>query len=273
MYYYLRYRMKSKVTLHMFAIERIKIIKDYLTKDKHVSVAKLSSLLNVTEVTIRRDLEKLESEGFLKRAHGGAVLNADLDEPYAFENLEDDHTLQMMEISDTIFHLVSDNDIIMLTDGPTNLAAARKLTHKKNLTVLTNDLRIALEFSSSPSNKLILLGGDLDECAVYGQLAINNMQNFSLSHLIVEVEGISKKTGITVSSISKASLIQQACKMAQTVSVVCLADHFGAKSFYRVGDLDIADKIITNSTLNDAYKDYLFDLNIQLYTSVNIYEE
>ncbi len=265
--------MRTKGFAIMFAIERIKIIKDYLNKDKHVSVAKLSSLLNVTEVTIRRDLEKLENEGFLKRAHGGAVLNADLDETYVYEDSEDDYTPQMMEISDTIFHLVSDNDIIMLTDGPTNLLAARKLTHKKNLTVLTNDLKIALEFSSSPSNKLILLGGDLNESAVYGQLAINNMQNFSLNHLIVEVEGVSKKTGITVSSISKASLIQEACKMAETVSVVCLADHFGSKSFYRVGGLDIADKIITNSTLDDSYKDYLFDLNIQLYTSVNIYEE
>jgi len=257
----------------MFAIERIKIIKDYLTKDKHVSVAKLSSLLNVTEVTIRRDLEKLENDGFLKRTHGGAVLNADLEEPFVFEETDDDYNVQMMEISDTIFHLVSDNDIIMLTDGPTNLRAAKKLVHKKNLTVLTNDLKIALEFSASPSNKLILLGGDLDESAVYGQLAINNMQNFSLNHLIVEVEGVSKKTGITVSSISKASLIQEACKMAETISVVCLAEHFGAKSFYRVGGLEIADKIITNSTLSDTYKDYLFDLNIQLYTSVNIYEE
>ena len=190
----------------MFAIERIKIIKDYLNKDKHVSVAKLSSLLNVTEVTIRRDLEKLENEGFLKRAHGGAVLNADAEETLAYEAMEDDHTLEMMEIADTIYHLVSDNDIIMLTDGPTNLKAAKKLTHKKNLTVLTNDLRIALEFSTSPSNKLILLGGDLDESAVYGQLAINNMQNFSLNHLIVEAEGVSKKTGITVSSISLSSM-------------------------------------------------------------------
>lgn len=257
----------------MFAIERIKIIKDYLLKDKHVSVARLSSLLNVTEVTIRRDLEKLEHEGFLRRAHGGAVLIEDLEETLVLENTEDNHALQIMEIADTIFHLVSDNDIIMLTDGPANLMAAKKLTHKKNLTVLTNDLRIALEFSSSPSNKLILLGGDLDESAVYGQLAINNMQNFSLGHLIVEVEGVSKQTGITVSSISKASLIQEACKMAETVSVVCLADYFGAKSFYRVGALELATKVITNSTLSDTYKNYLFDLNIQLYTSLDIYEE
>ena len=54
----------------MFAIERIKIIKDYLTKDKHVSVAKLSSLLNVTEVTIRRDLEK---DSLARREYDAAI--------------------------------------------------------------------------------------------------------------------------------------------------------------------------------------------------------
>jgi DeoR family transcriptional regulator, fructose operon transcriptional repressor len=257
----------------MFAIERSKIIKDYLTKDKHVSVAKLSSLLNVTEVTIRRDLEKLEEEGFLKRAHGGAVLNDFQDVILSTEGSEDSYVMERMEIADTVFHLVADNDIIMLTDGLTNQQIAKKLIQKNNLTVLTNDLKLALEFSYSPNNNLILLGGDLNEHAVYGQLAINNMQNFSLNHLIVEVDGICKKTGVTVSSISKASLIQHACNMAQTVSLICLANHFGSQSFFRVGGLDMADKIITNSTLDDTYKDFLFDLNIQLYTSVDIYEE
>ncbi len=257
----------------MFAIERMNIIKDYLLKDKHVSVARLSTLLNVTEVTIRRDLEKLEKEGFLRRAHGGAVLSELLDDSLFELPLEDQSVEQRQEIADTVFHIISDNDIIMLTNGLTNQQIAKRLTQKNGLTVLTNDLKIALEFSSSPSNKMILLGGDLDEYAVYGQLAINNMQNFSLNHLIVEVDGICKKTGITVSSIAKASLIQQACNVAQTVSVVCLADHFGEKSFYRVGGLEIASKIITNSTLDDTYKDFLFDLNIQLYTSVDIYEE
>ncbi len=259
----------------MFAIERISIIKNYLERDKHVSVAMLSSILNVTEVTIRRDLEKLENEGYLKRTHGGAVINEEIDYetfiPFEQPHNDPDQS-QLQEIADTVFHLVSDNDIIMLTDGRTNRCIAKRLTQKNNLTVLTNDLLIALEFSASPGNHMILLGGDLEEYAVFGQLAINNMQNFSLNHLIVEVDGISKNFGITVSSINKASLIQQACKMASTVSVVCPASHFGEKSFYRVGDFSFADKIITDSTLKDTYKDFLFDLNIQLYTSVDIYE-
>lgn len=258
----------------MFAIERINIIKNYLEKDGHVSVAMLSNLLSVTEVTIRRDLEKLEREGYLKRTHGGAVINEDTDADAFPAELQspDPDISQLQEIADTVFHLVADNDIIMLTDGRVNRYIAKKLTQKNNLTVLTNDLLIALEFSASPGNHMILLGGDLEESAVYGQLTLNNMQNFSLNHLIVEADGISKNFGITVSSINKASLIQQACKTANIVSVVCPASRFGEKSFYRVGDFSLADKIITDSTLKDTFKDFLFDLNIQLYTSVDIYE-
>lgn len=256
----------------LFAVERVKIIKDYLQKDKKVSVTKLSSLLNVTEVTIRRDLIKLEQDGFLQRTHGGAVLVEDTKETIPFQT-QDKYTIQRTEIADTVLHLVSDDETIMITDGPTNLEIAKALATRNNLTVLTNDLKIALAFSNSPSNNLIMLGGDLDGNALYGQLSIDNMRNFSFDHVIFEADGIDKNAGITVSSINKASLIKQACSTAQHISVICLANHFGERSFYRVSEVGIADKIITNSSLEDEYKDYLFDLSIPLYTSVDIYEE
>jgi len=256
----------------MFAAERIKIIKNYLLKEQKVSVAKLSELLNVTEVTIRRDLEKLEKEGFLERTHGGAILK-EFKEEESVEEFVDVYKTQRQEIAETAYHLVSDNDMIMITEGLTNACIARKLAQKNNLTVLTNDMRVAMEFAGSPMNNLILLGGDLKEYAVYGQLTENNLQYFSVKHLFVEVDAINKQSGIMVSSISKASFIQKAIRAAEIVSVVCLANNFGEKSLYRVGSVDLADKIITNSELDDAYKDYLFGLNIQVYTSVDIYEE
>jgi len=256
----------------MFAIERIRIIKNYLQKEKKVSVAKLSELLNVTEVTIRRDLEKLEAEGFLQRTHGGAILNSEPQEE-VYEEQIDQYLTERQEIADTVFHLVSDNDMIMITEGLTNVQIARRLSEKNNLTVITNDLRVALEFKNSPSNNLILLGGDLNEYAVYGQLAINNLQYFSFNQLFVEVDAINRQTGLMASSISKASLIQKAIHSAEKTSVICLAKYFGEKSLYRIGNIEIADKIITNSTLDDSYKDYLFGLNIKLYTSVDIYED
>ncbi len=256
----------------MFAIERIRIIKNHLKKDSKVSVAKLSELLNVTEVTIRRDLEKLESEGFLQRTHGGAVISVDSSEE-PIEEQSDPYLTERQEIADTVFHLVSDNDMIMITEGLTNVQIARRLSEKTNLTVLTNDIRVAIEFKNNPGINLILLGGDLNEYAVYGQLAINNMQYFSFNHLFVEVDAINKQTGMMASSISKATLIQKAIQIAEKTSVICLAKNFGEKSLYRIGSIESAGKIITNSTLDNSYKDYLFGLNIQVYTSVDIYEE
>lgn len=257
----------------MFAIERVKIIKNHLIKDQKVSVAKLSEILDVTEVTIRRDLEKLEREGFLKRTHGGAVLNSYVEESF-FDDITSDQTLEMQqEIAETAFNLVSDFDSIMLSNGATNLQIAKRLSTKNNLTVITNDIRIAMEFSNSPTNSLIMIGGDLDNYAVFGQMAIDNMKNFSFDHLFIEIDGVSQDTGMTVSSVKKASLIQQAIPLASSISVVCLSNFFGERSLYRVGKLNIAHNIITDSKLNATYKQYIFNLNIPLFTSVNLYEE
>ncbi|MDF2904700.1 MAG: transcriptional regulator [Herbinix sp.] len=256
----------------MFAIERIRIIKNYLIKDHKVSVAKLSELLNVTEVTVRRDLEKLENEGFLKRTHGGAVLMDYVDEVVWEENEEIKNILIYQEIADTAFHLVNDGDAIMLTSGSVNAFIAKALSGRNNLTIVTNDLAIASAFAHSTTNNLILLGGDLEENAVYGQMTIDNLRNFSFDHIFIEVDGLSETVGISVSSTRKATLIQHSVKQAESVTVVCLSRFFGSKSLYRVGNLGIANRILTDSGLEDRHKKYIFDNNIPLFTSIDVYE-
>ena len=257
----------------MFAIERIKIIKNHLAKEQKVSVAKLSELLDVTEVTIRRDLEKLEKEGFLKRTPGGAVL-ADNVEESAIEENEDDKDFQLyQEIGDTATHLVNDGDAIMLTNGTVNHYIAKALSTHSNLTIVTNDLQIASVFSHSPGNNLILLGGDLDETAVFGQMTLDNLRNFSFDHIFIEIDGLSDTVGITVSSTKKATLIQTAVKLADSVTIVCLSRFFGTKSLYRVANLDIANRVITDSNLEDQYKNYIYNQNIPLFTSIDVYED
>ena len=255
----------------MFAVERKNIIKRFLAENKKVSVAKLSELLEVSEVTIRRDLEALENSGFLQRTHGGAILAED-EYPQAVQ-VEDTQTLEkQQDIANTAFSLVSDNDTILLTSGHINVQIAKKLTQRSNLTVVTNDLHVALEFSQSPVNKLIMLGGDLSDTAVYGQLTLNNLDNFALKHVFMEVNGISKDNGISVDSISKASLIQQACRNVKIITAVCMAENFDKDSLYRVGPITMPKRIITNSSLKDDYKKFIYEANIQLYTSVDLYE-
>lgn len=258
----------------MFALERVKIIRKYLIENKKAEVAILSEILDVTEVTIRRDLEKLEAEGFLKRIHGGAILNEE-DDTSSFPGLPPDPFLEdKQEIGQVASQLVDDNDVIMITQGPTSLQLARNLGDRKNLTVLTNDLMISLELTLHSGIKVILLGGDLEHQSrsVYGNYTINSLKNFFVSKTFFEVEGVNRESGLTVSSIEKANLIQESIKIAKESICLCSGENFGNIAFYPVGRVNMASKLVTNSTISDDYKHFIYDQDIQLFTSIRMYE-
>jgi len=257
----------------MFAIERIRIIKNYITNNQQAEVSSLSSMLNVSEVTIRRDLEKLEEEGFLTRTHGGAILNKAEDEPVIAS--EGFNPADYQEIADIAVQLIKDGDIIMLTNGSINLHIAKKLGSKNNITILTNDITIATELSHNKSVKVVLLGGNVDfrYNAVFGTLTTNNLKQFFVSKLFIEIDGITGDLDLTVSSIDMASLIQEAANNASQKILLLTADAFEKNSFYRVGKAQqIADRLITNSRIKDTYKNTIFNSNIQLFTSIDAFE-
>ncbi len=259
----------------MFATERRRIIKEYLIENTRVSVVKLSTLFSVSEVTIRKDLEVLESEGFLQRIHGGAILcetEGELVPPTI--NVSDKKTLQeQMYIADVAYDFIADGETIMITAGATNRLIAKKLSTRQNLTILTNDIFVAFEFSKSFTNRLILLGGTLYENALYGQLTQNNLESFHINHAFIEIDAISIENGISVSSVDKASFIQQAFTRTKITTIVCLPDNFGTVSLFKVCDLNFPDKILTSQTLEDKFKKQIFEQDVQLYTSMSLYEE
>ncbi|MGE5613028.1 MAG: DeoR/GlpR family DNA-binding transcription regulator [Bacillota bacterium] len=260
----------------MFAPERVRIIKSILLDKKHINVSDLSSMLNVSEVTIRRDLEKLEKEKFLTRTHGGAILN---DSPEVMEDsandiLDDPFKSERLEISEIAFHMIDDNDIIMLTPGLTNLCIAKKILNKRYVTVLTNDLKIADELSANPGIKVIIPGGDLEPASMvlYGKLTEENIRNFFVNKAFIDVEGASFKRGFTVQSIEKASLLRETLAITHERIIVCPSPMFERIAFFQVGPLDIANKVLTNPNVPDQYKTYFFDNNVQLFTVFNAYK-
>ena len=260
----------------MFASERLGIIKGLLIDKKHINVSDLSSMLNVSEVTIRRDLEKLENEDFLTRTHGGAIINSNItseDESYIDTNY-DPYLKERIEISEIAVHMIEDNDVILLTPGLTNLCIARKIVSKKNITVLTNDLNIAQELSSNPSIKVIIPGGDLDSnsMTLVGKLTEDNLKIFFVSKAFIEVEGVSTVRGYTVQSIERASVIKEMINITRETIIVCPYTCFDNIAFSQIGALYIANKIITNPSIPDEYKNYFFQNKIQLFTAFNSYE-
>lgn len=260
----------------MFAPERIRIIKGILTDKKHTNVSDLSAMLNVSEVTIRRDLEKLETEGFLMRTHGGAILNEiTFSNEKEFLDIDDDPQYQQrVEISEIAANMIEDNDVIILSSGLTTACIARKILNKKNITVLTNDLNIASELSSNVSIKVIIPGGDLDASSmtVTGKLTEENLRNFFVSKAFIEVDGVSMQRGYTVQSINNASVIKEMLNITRDKIIVCPYKCFDTIAFSQIGPLNLANKIITNPSIPDIYKNFYFEGSIQLFTAFNCYE-
>lgn len=260
----------------MFAPERLRIIKSILIDKNHINVSDLSSMLSVSEVTIRRDLEKLEKDGFLTRTHGGAIINDNynFDDQKIFEASIDPLINERQEISEIAFHIVEENDVILLTPGVTNLHIAKKLISKKNLTVLTNDLNIASEISVNPSIKVILPGGDLDSSSMIlvGKLTEVTLRNFFVSKAFIEADGVSLNRGYTVQSMESASVIKEMIEISSEKIIVCPYKSFDYIAFSQIGPLKLANKVITNPSIPDLYKNYFFENNIQLFTAFNSYK-
>jgi Transcriptional regulators of sugar metabolism len=265
------------MALTMFAVERINILKNYLRERGRLDVHSVSEMLGVSEVTVRRDLEKLEEEGFLTRMHGGAMLKEagessaeTVGQPAEVLQEESDRE----EIARVAFLMIADGDVVMLGSGGIARCIARKLAERTGVTVLTNDLEIALEVARQGGNRSVLLGGspDPESGAVFGSLAQANVQKFFVSKFFFEADGIGEQMQITVASQEKADLVREALSCAEEKILLCEVSRFSRNAFYRLGPLSIASKVITNTSLPDEYKARIFAMDIQLYTSVNAFE-
>ena len=286
----------------MFALERIRLIRNYLQERKQVEVNSLSKLLDVSEVTIRRDLEKLEKDGILIRTHGGAVpvdRSGDLEGP--FDNGDDKvapdphHTLQRLayplglaggqlpldptqesqgDIGRTAAHLVMDGEAVMILSGPLCRALAKALRDRKRLTVLTNDLIVAADMARSGRNRIVVLGGDLngDDLAIYGAVAADDIRRFQVDRLFAQVDGFGRTFELSVRTQEQALLIREGRGRANEFVVLCEGAAFGKDAFFSFGSAKSGDTIVTDRSLPDSDKQRVFDANLRLFTAVDIYE-
>ncbi|POR04680.1 hypothetical protein AU468_02920 [Alkalispirochaeta sphaeroplastigenens] len=261
----------------MFALERLRIIKEYLLNHRQAEVSTLSTLLAVSEVTVRRDLVKLEEEGFLTRTHGGALLKdtQTIQDPSLvlsdYNRSDDDPD---PELAALCLRLVLDNAVVFLADGPINFRIAEGLQARSGITVLTNDLKIASLVARQKSNRAVLLGGDLNDQgeAVYGAVAQENLLRYHVDILFFEVDAVNQQLQLTVTNEQRANLISSAAKSAAKSVLVCPANRFGRGAFFRFASIHLAEAVVTDPSLPDSEKNRLFSENITVFTAVNAFE-
>lgn len=260
----------------MFAAERLKIIEQYLKSSGHLEVTTISAMLGVSEVTIRRDLERLEREGILIRTHGGAVLNEEnTGNTAASSPVFPLLTPTDQDIVQTAFSLLNEGDVILLSGQMLVRQLATVLTNQKlKLTVLTNDLITAYSLRNCTQVNTVMLGGQLSvpEGASYGLLTQTNMANFHVSKMFFEVDAVSRQLAMTVDSTEKAEFLQKAFSIASEKILLCPSSRFDHTAFFRVGEISSITTLVSDSNLSDFYKEAAFQRDLRLYTSLSLYE-
>ncbi|RKO65794.1 DeoR/GlpR family DNA-binding transcription regulator [Desulfofundulus salinus] len=232
----------------MFAEERRQKILEIIGREQVVKVLDLSAYFNVSEATIRRDLQELEEAGFLKRTHGGAISNqAATFEPSLAEK-EDQYQAEKIAIAGIAVQLVQEGDTVMLDAGSTTLQIARQLKQKRNITIVTNAVNIAWELAAGNA-EVILLGGNLRRrtLSLVGPITENILSGLYVDKLFLATNGLDLKKGLTTPNLAEAQTKKAMLNSAK--EVILVADHskFGRVSFSHICNLDRINCLITDN--------------------------
>lgn len=247
-------------------IERHENILSYLDKNKYASVQDLSKLMEVSLVTIRKDLTLLEMEGYLYRTHGGASKKS----RYAFEEnvvkKEKINVKQKQQIAKKTLEYIKENDFIILASGTTIHYLARILDGHKNITVLTASLRAAIELSRANNINVIQLGGDLrkSSASVIGGAAEYMLREFSCTKLFLGIDGIDTKFGISTSNAAEAHLNRIMIEQADTVYVLGDSSKVNKRGFGKICGLEKVHTFITDSGIEKEDLEHLEEAGVNV---------
>ena len=239
----------------MLAIERRNAILAKLKEDRKVVVSDLSELYNVTEETIRRDLEKLEAEGLAKKTYGGAVINESLNVELPYIVRKKSNVAGKQVIGKLLAKMISDGDHIILDASSTALFVAKSIKNKKNLTVITNSIEIMIELSDRKGWKILSTGGLMKDGALslVGYQAIRMINSFNVDKAVFSVKGIDIRHGMTDSNESEAQVKMALIQAAKKKILAVDSSKFNKISFTKVGEIKDVDMVITDRKPSDEW--------------------
>ena len=183
----------------MLAIERRNAILEKLQAERRVVVSELSQIYKVSEETIRRDLEKLENDGFAIKSYGGAVINENANVDLPFNIRKKRNVISKQKIAEVISSRIKDGTSIMLDASSTAVYIAKALKERKNLTLITNSIEILIEMFDTPNVNVLSTGGAMREgsFALVGPQTDKMLNSYHVDMAIVSAKGFDLETGLT----------------------------------------------------------------------------
>ena len=245
----------------MFMAERLNEILAIIKEEKKVLVKELSEKFNVSESMIRKDLQRLEKEGKIKRTYGGAILEREssYDEKTnsrVFIDLESKSYL-----GELVVDIIEDNDVVFLDISTTNHTIAMMLgATKKNLTIITNMNRIAMEFDRAPNVDVILIGGRYNKKlgGTVGSAAIEEIKKFKITKAFVGAGGINiEENFISNFNYDEAAVKKEILRCSKKRYIVANYEKLYKDGAYKFATLDDIDYIVTEKEPEGNIKEIL----------------
>lgn len=258
----------------MFAAERQRKIREILLEYKEVSLSTLCSCLSSSVSTIRRDLDKLEEENFLKRTHGGAILVEALLNPFSksLPQTEDTISSNIYQIARLAAKTICNSDMIYLSDGKICQHIASLIKDSFSGYIYTNSIDIALLLSHSPEIKVFLLGGLVNS----NSDGINTEEAVfpsGIDHLVVnkaylDVSGITLQHGYFVETVAQQQLYRKVAANSSEIFTLLDPDKIDKINIAKLdGHFSFSQNVITTSALPDIYKQAFNKNRVKVYTS------
>ena len=232
----------------MLAVERKHRILSILQTEKMVVVSELSKKFSVSEETIRRDLEKLEHEGLVVKAYGGAVLNENAQGDMPLAVRKKTNVIGKQKIADILSGFIKDNTSLMLDCSSTALFIAKRIKERKNMTIITNSLEILIELKDQKNWKILSTGGLLgeDSLALVGSSADKMISGFHVNASIISCKGFDINKGFTDSNDLHASTKRAMLENCDKRILAVDSYKFDRIAFNVVGNLSDIDVIVTD---------------------------
>lgn len=245
--------------------DRQKRIQRLLQERGVVKVTDLSSLLGVSEITIRRDLDVLERNGDLERTHGGAVYNQRMRIEPRYAQKDAIHREEKEAIGRAAAKLVEVGDTLLINSGSTTKQVIRSLK-MSNVRIITSNLGAVIEAQESEM-ELILIGGLLrsQSNSLVGSLATLSLQQVYGSKAFIGVDGLSVKYGLTTPILEEAEIAREMIRRTPG-PVIVVADHskLSVVSNFMSAPIDQVDILVTDQGLSNELREELEKIGMKV---------
>ena len=246
--------------------ERRRYILDQIAKDGFVKVAELAKTLGVTQVTIRKDLNHLETYGALQRAHGSAIQPVQQNTDPGLNVQKLINFEQKQKIAESAVSLIKSDDSIFLASGSTITVFAENLKPKGKLNVVSISVNISAHLGDIPGITVMQVGGVLygNTLSVLGAEASKTIENLYCSKVFFGVDGIDPEYGLTCGTGEEASITQKMMNSSQTTIVLADSSKIGKRGFARICDIADVDVLISDSGMPMDIRRKIEDLGVTL---------